>query len=117
MAHPAGRKGRMRVHKNPIPITEGGVGKLKPPESEKDFLDILIRHVVNATTFENRANEEFNAAMNQFPTGLPYPNGAQQIKTTSAHLLSARKMLEIARNRLDDFINKGSVPEDLKRSG
>jgi hypothetical protein len=106
-----------QLHKHRVSTSDGEEIKRKPPEREKDFLDILIREVVNATAFENRASEEFNAAMNHFPGGLPYPDGAQQIKITSAHLSSARRMLEISRNRLDDFINSGSVPEDLKPSG
>jgi hypothetical protein len=106
----------LRIHKHRVSTLDGEESK-KPPGSEQEFLDILIRDVVNATAFENRANEEFNARINQFPSGLPYPDEAQQINIASAHLSSARTMLEIARIRLANFINSGTVPEDLKPSG
>jgi hypothetical protein len=117
MTQSATRKARTQQHKRHVSTSDAEGTKRKPPGSEKEFLDILIRNVVNATAFEHRASEEFNAAMNQFPGGLPFPEGAEEIKLTSAHLSSARKMLEIARNRLDNFINERRVPEDLRRSG
>jgi hypothetical protein len=53
----------------------------------------------------------------QFPGGLPEPNGAQQIQNASNALTIARKEMATAHNRLNDFLNRGVVPEDLKRSG
>jgi hypothetical protein len=96
---------------------EAGV-KRKPPGSEKKVLDLLIQDVVHAATLKSEACEAFNAAIDQFPSGLPYPDGAQCVKKTSAQLSTARKILRIAHNRLDDFLNAGIVPEDLsQRSG
>ena len=117
MTQSAARKARTQLHKHRVSTSDGDEIRRKPLERKKDFLDIFIRDVVNASAFENRASEEFTVAMSQFPGGLPFPEGAEQIKLTSAHLSSARKMLEIARNRLDDFINEGRVLEDLRRSG
>jgi hypothetical protein len=116
MTQSATRKARTQLHKRRVSTSDAEGTKRKPPKSEKDLLSILIRNVVNATALENRAREEFNAAMNRFPCGLPYPDGAQEISVASARLSSARNMLAAARNRLDDVMNKRSVPEDLKRS-
>jgi hypothetical protein len=91
--------------------------KRKPPGSEKKVLDLLIQDVVDAATLKSEACEAFNAAIDRFPSGLPYPDGAQLVKNTSAQLSVARKALMTAHNRLDDFLKARIVPEDLKRSG
>jgi hypothetical protein len=59
--------------------------------------------------------KSFNAAIDQFPSGLPYPDGAQSVKNTSAQLSIARQILRTAHNRLDTFMSAGIVPEDLKQ--
>jgi len=93
---------------------EKGV-KRKPPGSENKVLNLLIQDVVAAATLKSEACEAFNAAIDQFPSGLPYPDGAQRVKNTSAQLSTARKILRSAHNRLDDYLNAGIVPEDLKQ--
>jgi hypothetical protein len=60
---------------------------------------------------------EFDATLGQFPSGLPHPEGAQQIKSASQNLTIARKALMKAHNRLSNYQDRGIVPEDLKRSG
>jgi hypothetical protein len=55
--------------------------------------------------------------MDQFPSGLPYPDGVQRIKNASNKLNLARKAMATAHNRLNDYLSRGIVPEDLKRSG
>ena len=93
---------------------EKGV-KRKPPTSENKILDLLIHDVVVAATLKSEACEAFNAAIDQFPSGLPFPDGAQRVQNTSAQLSTARKILRTAHNRLDDYLNAGIVPEDLKQ--
>jgi hypothetical protein len=70
---------------------------------------------VTARTTE--ANREFDCVMDQFPCGLPHPYGAQRIKNASHNLSIARKEMVQAHHRLNDFLNRGAVPEDLKKSG
>ena len=89
--------------------------KRRPPGSEKKVLDLLIQDVVDAAALKSEACEAFNAAIDQFPSGLPYPDGAQRVKNTSAQLSTARKILRTAHDRLDDFLKAGIVPEDLKQ--
>ncbi len=112
MAQSATSKIGTQLHERPVstPVR-------KPPGSEKELLNALIQDVVNAATLRNEAVEAFNSAISQFPSGLPHPDGSQVVKNTSVRLSIARKKLMSAHNRLDDFRNKGIVPEDLKRGG
>jgi hypothetical protein len=55
--------------------------------------------------------------MGQFPSGLPYPDGAQRIKNASTNLTLARREMMRAHTRLNDFIERRVVPEDLKKNG
>ena len=54
--------------------------------------------------------------MGQFPGGLPYADSAQRIHSASRELSVARKEMMNAHTRLNEFIEQGIVPEDLKRS-
>ena len=113
MAQSATRRAESQLHLVSTP-DEKEV-KRKPPGSENKVLNRLIHDVVAAATLKSEACEAFNAAIDQFPSGLPYPDGAQRVKYTSAQLSNARKILRTAHNRLDAFLNAGIVPEDLKQ--
>jgi hypothetical protein len=63
------------------------------------------------------ASEAFSSIMSQFPSGLPYVDGVQRIHSASRELSVARKEMMNAQSRLNDFIERGIVPEDLKRRG
>ena len=91
--------------------------KRKPPTSETQIIKVLIQDMLDATASRNEASNAFNVAISQFPSGLPYPDGAQRIKNTSAQLSIARKRMMMAHNRLNNFLTRGIVPEDLKPTG
>jgi hypothetical protein len=59
-----------------------------------------------------RTTREFEAVMGQFPSGLPYPAGAKRIKNASSKLSAARERMVTAHHRLNDYLNRGIVPED-----
>ena len=44
----------------------------------------------------------------------PHPDGVHRIKNASNKLTAARKEMGTAHNRLDDFLSRGVVPDDLK---
>jgi transcriptional regulator of met regulon len=88
--------------------------KREPPPNEKEVLRILIQEVIDATANKNLASEAFEKALSQFPTGLPHPDGSHRIKNRSAELATARKDVMTAHSRLNDFLEHGIVPEDLK---
>jgi hypothetical protein len=89
----------------------------KPPASEQDIRSRLLQELLEATARSGEAAREFDATLGQFPSGLPHPEGAQQIKSASQNLTIARKALMKAHNRLSNYQDRGIVPEDLKRSG
>ena len=113
MAQSATRRAESQLHL--VSTSDEKELKRKPPGSENKVLNRLIHDVVVAATLKSEACEAFNAAIDQFPSGLPYPDGALRVKYTSAQLSTARKILKTAHNRLDDFLNTGIVPEDLKQ--
>jgi len=91
--------------------------KRKPPAMEQSIRTTLLQDMLEATARNNEASEEFESVMGQLPSGLPNPDGVQRIKNASTKLSIARKGMMTAHNRLHDFLSRGIVPEDLKRSG
>ena len=89
----------------------------KPPTSEQDIRSCLLEDLLEATARNSEAAREFDMALGQFPSGLPHPDGARQIRGASQNLTVARKALMKAHQRLSDYHDRGIVPEDLKRSG
>src|SRR5258705_4263379 len=89
----------------------------KPPAIESQLRTTLNESLVKATSRANVACASFNAVMGQFPSGFPHPDGTQRIHNASRELSTARKEMMKAHSRLDDYLGRGIVPEDLKRSG
>jgi hypothetical protein len=87
----------------------------KPPASQQETRNKLLQEVLEATAHHNEARADFEASM--VPGGLPHPDGTQRIINASRRLSMARKNMMTAHNRLDSFLETGSVPGDLKRSG
>jgi hypothetical protein len=86
----------------------------KPPGVEHQLRAALLQDILDATARNSEATREFEAVMGHFPSGLPHPDGAQRIKNASNHLSIARKEVMKAHKRLDDFLNRGVVPDALK---
>jgi hypothetical protein len=75
----------------------------------EDLDEAIARH--------NDARTEFEANTGQIPSGFPHSDGVQRIKNASRAYTVAKIEMLRAHNRLNDFLNVGIVPEDLKRSG
>jgi len=88
--------------------------KRKPVTKNRDVLRILIQDVIEATAEKNEASDAFEVVIDQFPSGLPHPDGSQRIANSSHRLAIARKRVMAAHTRLSDFLDCGVVPEDLK---
>ena len=86
-----------------------------PPVSE--IRSVLIQDLVEATVREKAASDEFNTAIGQFPSGLPYPDGSHLIQTASTKLIAARKNMGRAHSRLNDFLDRGIIPAELAGNG
>jgi hypothetical protein len=91
--------------------------KRKPPAPSQEIRSILQGDLIMATRRNSEAVREFDEVMGQFPSGLPHPDGVQRIKNASNKLSVTRKEMATAHNRLNDYLSRGIVPEDLKRSG
>ena len=88
--------------------------KRKPPGTEQDIRTTLLQDLVEATRRSHQALGKFDTVMGPFPHGLPHPDGAQRIENASNELSIARKEMMRAHNRLNDYLGRGIVPEDLK---
>ena len=86
----------------------------KPSGTEQHIHATLLRDFRDATTRNNQATREFEAVMGRLPSGLQH---AQRIQNASSNLTMARKGMMTAHNRLNDYLGRGVVPEDLRRSG
>ncbi len=68
-----------------------------------------------ATERADAANAVFKARTRAIPSRSPHPDGTQQIQTASHELKVARRELMAATSRLSDYLNHGTIPDDLKR--
>jgi transcription initiation factor TFIIIB Brf1 subunit/transcription initiation factor TFIIB len=75
----------------------------------------LTWHVLNTTAKKSEAFRKFQAVMLHFPSGLPHPDGVQRIHNASIALRMAQDEMARAYARLADYLDRGIVPEDLKR--
>ncbi len=60
------------------------------------------------------ASDAFIEATSAIPSGLLHPDGIQRIKNVSRQLDAARNEMTKAHNTLNDFLERGIVPEELK---
>jgi hypothetical protein len=79
--------------------------------------EILTQAVFDSTAKKVEAFRKFESTMLHFPSGLQHPDGVQRIKNASNELSIARKELARAYARLADYMDRGVVPDDLKRTG
>jgi hypothetical protein len=75
----------------------------------------LFHDLAEATLRAESASTAFNATATSIPNGIPHD--VQRIHNASRNLSAARLERMKAHTRLNDFLERGIVPEDLKRSG
>jgi hypothetical protein len=78
-------------------------------------LSILHRDLEVATERASAATAAFDSVTSEIPSGIPHPDGTQRIHNASREISQARVGLMIAHNRLNDFLSRGVVPDDLKQ--
>ena len=76
----------------------------------------LVQGLCQATTRAEVAARDFNATIGDIPSQLPHPDGTQHISNTARELSAARKEMMHAHNRLNDFLARGIVPDDMRQS-
>jgi hypothetical protein len=86
----------------------------KPPEPERRIRTILMEALTEATARSHAASQAFTAVMGDIPSALPHPDGTQRIHNVSRELSAAQNEVMQAHTRLNEFLSRGIVPEDLK---
>jgi hypothetical protein len=85
-----------------------------PPEEQ--IRAILQRELRAATARAHAATDAFNAIVDDIPSALPHPDGAQRIQTLYRELSIARRQMMRAHSRLGDYLVSGTIPEDVDPS-
>lgn len=76
--------------------------------------EILKDEFETAKRQMNLASQRFNEVVRDIPSGLPHPDGTQRIHNVGRELADAREKLAAAIARLNDFVSRETVPEDLR---
>lgn len=98
-----------------IKCAEAHEAKRKPPSADRHVRTTLFQEFVEATARVKAASEAFIAVMGDVPSGLPHPEGTQRIHNASRELSAARKEVTKAHTRLNEFLDQGIIPEELKQ--
>ena len=116
------KKEETELHENGVPICLDCSEAWSPKRdlaasSEQDIRAILSQEFVGALARNADALSQFEEAIDRYNPGLPTRDGALRIKSASKALSVARKEKETAHNRLNDYLSRGIVPNDLKQNG
>ena len=84
------------------------------PAPQSSIASKLQREAAAATARADAANAAFHALMREIPSGMPQPDGSQRLQNASRELTVARQAMMEATLKLNDFLNHGTIPEDLK---
>jgi hypothetical protein len=74
----------------------------------------LLQDLCSATKRTQTAVTAFSAEMGDICSELPHPNSTSYITNTARELAAAHRQLLNAHNQLNDFLERGIVPDDLK---
>ena len=120
MAECAYCRAETQLYKNGVP-TCLQCDDFREPKSKKNYslsvYDALVRELTEARLRLESATMEFNAVTSDIPSFVPQPDGTQRIHNASRALKAAHDEMIMAHNRLNAYLERGTVPEDLKRSG
>jgi hypothetical protein len=99
-------------HNIPICVSCAAIEEAKA--RSKSVHTVLVNALGNATTEANSANRDFNHVLSDVPSGIPHPDGSSRVADASLKAAGARRELMDSHNRLNDFLSRGIVPDDLK---
>ena len=83
---------------------------------DRSIADQLQRQLRDAQSEHISAIAKFNELMSQVPTGDPNPDASLTIQRVAEQSRAALRNYMHALDRYIDFVIRGIVPEDLKRS-
>ena len=87
---------------------------LKPPLTEPQIHHILNEQLEEAIEHAVQASEVFFVVVTEIPSGHPHRDGTELINDASRGLSLARVKMAAAQRRLNDYVNRGIVPDDLR---
>ena len=101
-----------------VPTCVGCSAELKVPKSgvgrrnvhsllRQDHLDAIVR-LEDIVAIHRQLLQDI-------PGALPHPDGVQRIYSISQQLTSAKERFSRAQSRLTDFLDNGTIPEDLAK--
>jgi hypothetical protein len=99
-----------------LKCSEDREARRKSPGTESEIRTVLAKSLAKAKVRAAEACDSFNETMGQFPSGFPHSDGTQRIHNASRELSTARKEMMKAHDRLYGYLDRGIVPDDLKRS-
>jgi hypothetical protein len=118
MAECAYCKAKTELYENGTPIcvvcAEARAATPRASLTESQIRLRLLEEVRQATARVNAASESFNVIINDIPSGVPHPDGALRVAQASRELSAARAEMMLAHRRLNEFLNLGVIPEDLR---
>lgn len=119
MAECARCKAYTQLFENGVPIclscTSERKAKRKPPGTKNQIHTALKDELAVATEQAVQATEAFLWVTLEIPSGLPHPDGIQRVHNASRDVSHARARMSLAHKRLNDYVERGIVPEDLKQ--
>ena len=86
----------------------------RPPPLESQLRASLMRELLDASARAKSAAEAFSVLIQESPSRLPHPDGAQRIQNASHELSVARMEMEKAHARLNFYLSRGILPDDEK---
>jgi hypothetical protein len=119
MARCAYCKAETELFENGTPICvtcAGSKSDARLVSGESQIQTELLEAVKHATDRVNAAADSFSFIMRDIPSNLPPPDSTSRITLASRELSTARAEMMKAHRRLNEFLSRGVVPEDLKDS-
>jgi hypothetical protein len=104
------------LHSKGIPVCFkcAGLG-IRSGRASNEIRVILSDKLVTATKRNSEAIRKFEEVTDQFLSGSHNPDHERIINNASTAVSMAREEMASARNRLNDFLQRGIVPDDLKQ--
>jgi len=120
MAQCAYCKTETELYENGTPVCVACAGAKavspQPSSAESQIRIHLLQEVRQATDRVNAAAESFSGIIKDIPGDVPLPDGTLRITQASRELSAAREEMMQAHRRLNDFLTRGVIPEDLNAS-
>ena len=103
MAYCAYCRAETELHIGNVPVCIK-CGDARSPEQTRAS---LLQNAADAKMRVEAASDTFEKAVEDIPSGMPHPDGAQRIRNASRQLSKARDEMMDAHRRLDDHIKRG----------